>query len=137
MALHDPSLSDTPSLGRPDTLWDPGERQRLLSGTHHDPHALLGAHPGPGGGVVLRALRPYARGVSVLVDGRPSRLDDDGDGFFSALLPFDPADAAMPDYTLLVSYDGGESEVEDPYRFLPALGELDLHLIREGRHEEL
>ncbi|WP_443064817.1 1,4-alpha-glucan branching enzyme [Streptomyces sp. NBC_00576] len=137
MALHDPSLSDTPSLGRPDALWDPGEKQRLLSGTHHDPHALLGAHPGPGGGVVLRALRPYARGVSVLVDGRPSKLDDDGDGFFSAVLPFGPSGAAMPDYTLLVSYEGGESEVEDPYRFLPALGELDLHLIREGRHEEL
>ncbi len=25
----------------------------------------------------------------------------------------------------------------DPYRFLPALGELDLHLIGEGRHEQL
>ena len=136
MALHDPSLSDTPSLGRPDSLWDPGEKQRLLAGTHHDPHALLGAHPGPGG-VVVRALRPYARGVSVLVDGRRIRLDDDGDGFFSAVLPFDPSGAALPAYTLLVSYEGGESEVEDPYRFLPALGELDLHLIREGRHEEL
>ncbi|MGY1495452.1 1,4-alpha-glucan branching enzyme [Streptomyces sp. QTS52] len=137
MALHDPSLPDTPSLGRPDTLWDPGDRQRLLAGTHHDPHALLGAHPGPGGGVVLRALRPHARGVSALVDGRPNRLDDDGDGFFSAVLPFDPSSAAIPDYTLLVSYEDGESEVEDPYRFLPSLGELDLHLIREGRHEEL
>ncbi|MBW8738700.1 MAG: 1,4-alpha-glucan branching enzyme [Streptomyces turgidiscabies] len=136
MALHDPSLSDTPSLGRPDSLWDPGEKQRLLSGTHHDPHALLGAHPGPGG-VVVRALRPYARGVSVLVGGRRIRLDDDGDGFFSTVLPFDPAGAAVPDYTLLVSYEGGEPEVEDPYRFLPALGELDLHLVREGRHEEL
>jgi len=136
VALHDPSLSDTPSLGRPDSLWDPGEKQRLLSGTHHDPHALLGAHPGPGG-VVVRALRPYARGVSVLVGGRRIRLDDDGDGFFSTVLPFDPAGAAVPDYTLLVSYEGGEPEVEDPYRFLPALGELDLHLVREGRHEEL
>ena len=25
----------------------------------------------------------------------------------------------------------------DPYRFLPTLGELDLHLIAEGRHERL
>ncbi|MEU6231190.1 1,4-alpha-glucan branching enzyme [Streptomyces sp. NPDC047042] len=125
-----------PSLGRPDGLWEPGDRQRLLSGTHHDPHAVLGAHPGPGG-VVVRALRPYARGVSVLADGRPVRLDDDGDGFFSGVLPLRLTGTAMPDYTLLVSYEDGESEIEDPYRFLPALGELDLHLVREGRHEEL
>ncbi|WP_443045915.1 1,4-alpha-glucan branching enzyme [Streptomyces sp. GQFP] len=137
MALHDSALPDPSSLGRPDALWEPGERQRLLSGTHHDPHALLGAHPVPGGGVVFRALRPLARGVSVVVDGRVSALDDDGDGFFSALIPLDRPFAETPDYTLLVSYEGGESKAEDPYRFLPALGELDLQLIREGRHEEL
>ena len=28
-------------------------------------------------------------------------------------------------------------EVDDPYRFLPTLGEVDLHLLNEGRHEEL
>ena len=27
--------------------------------------------------------------------------------------------------------------VDDPYRFLPTLGEMDLHLINEGRHELL
>ena len=27
--------------------------------------------------------------------------------------------------------------VDDPYRFLPTLGEIDLHLIGEGRHEQL
>ena len=26
---------------------------------------------------------------------------------------------------------------DDPYRFLPTVGELDLHLVGEGRHEEL
>ncbi|MDX2545805.1 1,4-alpha-glucan branching enzyme [Streptomyces sp. WI04-05B] len=135
--MHDPSLPDTPSLGRPDALWDPEDRRRLLAGTHHDPHSVLGAHPLPVGGVVFRALRPCARGVSVLVDGRPNRLDDDGDGFFSAVLPFDPSSTALPAHTLLVSYEDGASEVEDPYRFLPSLGERDLRLIREGRHEEL
>lgn len=43
----------------------------------------------------------------------------------------------VPDYTLLVTYDDNEIEVHDPYRFLPSLGDLDLHLIGEGRHEEL
>ncbi|MPY45331.1 1,4-alpha-glucan branching enzyme [Streptomyces phyllanthi] len=104
----------------------------MLSGAHHDPHALLGAHPGPGG-VTFRALRPYALGVSVVADGRTTPLDDEGDGLFSVVLPLD----AVPEYTLLVSYEGGRYEVQDPYRFLPALGELDLHLIGEGRHEQL
>jgi 1,4-alpha-glucan branching enzyme len=27
--------------------------------------------------------------------------------------------------------------VDDPYRFLPTLGEIDMHLIAEGRHETL
>ncbi|MFD3354728.1 1,4-alpha-glucan branching enzyme [Streptomyces fradiae] len=110
------------------------DRARLLAGEHHDPHGLLGAHPVPGG-VAFRALRPQARAVAVvLADGARHPLRDDGDGLFSGVLPL----PAVPDgYRLLVSYDGAELEVQDPYRFLPALGELDLHLIREGRHEEL
>ena len=42
------------------------------------------------------------------------------------------------DYRLEVAYGDGEHRtVDDPYRFLPTLGELDLHLIGEGRHEQL
>ncbi|MBA2811080.1 1,4-alpha-glucan branching enzyme [Streptomyces sp. KM273126] len=111
---------------------DEADRARLLSGSHHDPHALLGAHPGPDG-VTFRALRPFAHKVSVVVDGCHTPLDSEGDGLFSAVLPLD----TVPEYTLLVSYDDAEYEVHDPYRFLPALGEFDLHLIGEGRHEEL
>ena len=36
-----------------------------------------------------------------------------------------------------MTYDGITHEVDDPYRFLPTLGEVDLHLINEGRHEQL
>ncbi|MFJ3222453.1 1,4-alpha-glucan branching enzyme [Streptomyces sp. NPDC086783] len=121
----------TPGV-RPAEAMDATDRARLLSGAHHDPHALLGAHPVPGG-VRFRVLRPYARTVAVRVDGERTELRDEGDGLFSGVLPLD----AVPAYTLLVAYDGDESEVADPYRFLPALGELDLHLIAEGRHEEL
>ncbi len=31
----------------------------------------------------------------------------------------------------------GTLTIDDPYRFLPTIGELDLHLLGEGRHEEL
>ncbi|MFH8447956.1 1,4-alpha-glucan branching enzyme [Streptomyces fungicidicus] len=112
---------------------DPADRGRLLAGAHHDPHALLGAHPVPGG-IAFRALRPFAREVSVLVGGERTPLVSEGDGLFSGVLPLD----AIPAYTLAVAYGDDEAaETHDPYRFLPALGEFDLHLIAEGRHEEL
>ncbi|WP_405850066.1 1,4-alpha-glucan branching enzyme [Streptomyces niveus] len=113
------------------------DRHRLLHGSHHDPHGVLGAHPGKGG-VVFRALRPYAKAVTVVGEGLRAQLHDDGDGFFSGVLPW----RQVPQYTLVVRYgatDGEVDEVEaqDPYRFLPTLGDLDLHLIGEGRHEKL
>ncbi|WP_326596452.1 1,4-alpha-glucan branching enzyme [Streptomyces sp. NBC_01803] len=107
------------------------DRDRLLAGAHHDPHALLGAHAVPAG-TLVRALRPLARSVRV----RGTELAPEGDGLFAAVLPLSRADLGA--YRLEVGYDGGTVvEAEDPYRFLPALGELDLHLIGEGRHERL
>jgi 1,4-alpha-glucan branching enzyme len=111
------------------------DRERLLSGTHHDPHGVLGAHLVEGG-TVIRALRPHARSVTVVAEGLRAELHDDGDGFFSGRLPL-AAERGVPAYRLLVGYEGGTHETEDAYRFLPALGDLDLHLIGEGRHEEL
>ncbi|MEU0751155.1 1,4-alpha-glucan branching enzyme, partial [Streptomyces albogriseolus] len=111
---------------------DAGDRERLLHGTHHAPHSVLGAHPVPGG-VAFRAFRPYARAVTVESGGVTVALHDDGDGFFSGLLPL----REVPAYRLRVAYEGTELETEDAYRFLPTLGELDLHLLGEGRHEQL
>src|SRR5665648_193641 len=47
--------------------------------------------------------------------------------------------ALMPlDYRLEVAYpDGKRFEIVDPYSFLPTIGDLDLHLAGEGRHEQL
>ncbi|MGW7282754.1 1,4-alpha-glucan branching enzyme [Streptomyces sp. NPDC054844] len=139
MALRDTSLPEpsgpvppTPGACGTAPPLDPTDRGRLLAGAHHDPHALLGAHPVPGG-IAFRALRPFAREVSVVVDGERHGLVSEEDGLFSGVLPL----AEIPAYTLVVTYEEGEQETHDPYRFLPALGELDLHLIGEGRHEQL
>jgi len=117
------------------------ELDRIVSGTHHDPHSVLGAHPAPGGGMTVRALRPLATSVIVLLpDGRRFPAGHVHQGIFAADLP---DDKDVPDYRLSVTYpngDGGpdaEYVTDDPYRHLPTLGEMDLHLIREGRHEEL
>lgn len=137
-----PAPSATPADVRPAPALDAGERWRLLDGSHHDPHALLGAHP-VADGVLVRALRPYAQAVAVVTgDGTRAALRDEGDGLFAGVLPLpevsDAAEAAeVKAHRLLVTYDGQEQEVHDPYRFLPTLGEFDLHLIGEGRHEQL
>ena len=46
-------------------------------------------------------------------------------------------DRTVPDYRVEVDYGEGAITVDDPYRFLPTLGEMDLHLVNEGRHELL
>ena len=104
---------------------------RLVSGTHHDPHGVLGPHPHDGG-VTVRTLRPWATTVRVAVGDERFDLQHEEYGVWVGVLPR----PEVPDYRLEVEYDG-PSRVDDPYRFLPTLGEIDLHLIGEGRHEEL
>ncbi len=109
---------------------------RLVGGAHRDPHAVLGGHL-MDGRVVVRALRPGAEAVEVvLVPGgerhRLARVWDEG--VFAGVLE---GLTEVPDYRLDVTYDGTVVPADDPYRFLPTLGEVDQHLIREGRHERL
>ena len=98
-----------------------------------DPHAFLGAHQA-NGGVVVRAYRPEAQAVRVQPGAVEAELKDPA-GLWEALLP----KATLPlDYELEVEYpDGNTYTLDDPYSFLPTLGELDLHLVAEGRHEQL
>src|SRR6476620_4621612 len=110
---------------------------RLLAGEHHDPHSILGAHE-YGDHTVVRAYRPHAVQVVALVGGERYVFQHIEAGLFAVALPF----TNLADYRLEISYDtGGESphvqNVADAYRFLPTLGEVDLHLFAEGRHERL
>ncbi|MGO9956857.1 MAG: 1,4-alpha-glucan branching protein GlgB [Solirubrobacteraceae bacterium] len=103
---------------------------------HPEPHSILGAHP-YNGGVVVRALRPAAKKVSIKLDkGKSVAMKEiHPAGIFEGEIE----GAKLPiHYQLRVDYGaGGKYTLEDPYAFLPTLGELDVHLIGEGRHEEL
>ncbi len=109
------------------------ELERLVGGAHFDPHSILGAHP-IGGQLVIRTLRPHAQVVTVVVgDQRIETQQIHPSGVFQAVLEGEQ----VRDYRLEVAYGDVSFVVDDPYRFLPTLGEVDLHLIGEGRHERL
>jgi 1,4-alpha-glucan branching enzyme len=111
---------------------NPSELHRLVAGAHHDPHSLLGVHPDRAGTAVARAYRPGAKSVTLLAGETRHVLDEVGDGLFVAQLPEPPGA-----YLFEVDYGGDPVLIDDPYRWLPTLGELDLHLLGEGRHERL
>ena len=110
------------------------EIDALIAGSHHDPHSVLGGHPGPDG-VTIRALRPLAEAVEVVLPGGGrAPMTHVHQGVFSVTVP----GTAVPDYRIAVTYPGLPEVIgDDAYRHLPTLGEVDLHLIAEGRHEEL
>ncbi|MGH3540624.1 MAG: GlgB N-terminal domain-containing protein, partial [Pseudonocardiaceae bacterium] len=62
------------------------ELRRLLSGEHHDPHSVLGAHAQPDG-TAVRVLRPHADEVTVLADGAEYPLEHSAGGLFHGLMP--------------------------------------------------
>lgn len=126
---------------------DPEVLAAVAEGRHHDPHSVLGVHLHPdGAGVTYRALRPFARTVTAVraADGSRVELEHEHDGVFVGAGPLTAAGpGAVGEYRLEVAYPGAEGEADaveawdDPYRHLPTLGDLDLYLIGEGRHERL
>jgi 1,4-alpha-glucan branching enzyme len=114
-----------------------GELAALLAIEHKDPHSILGAHPTPAG-VVVRAYRPDAGAVTVIEDagGKRHALARVHDaGLFEGLIP---GRKEVFGYRLEVEYpDGLTVRDRDPYAYLPTLGELDVYLASEGRHEQL
>lgn len=106
--------------------------ERFSSGTHHDPHSILGLHR-EGDRTVLRALHPGASEITALINGERHPMER-----VNATAVFE-ADVDPITERYLFEIKAGELTVtiEDPYRFLPVLGELDLHLFGEGRHHAL
>jgi 1,4-alpha-glucan branching enzyme len=110
------------------------ELEQLVRGEHGSPHSILGPHPYDGD-VTVRVLKPLAKRVTVRHgDGTSYELAHEQEGIWVGVLPGED----VPDYRVEVTYDDGHPHtVDDPYRFLPTLGEMDLHLVNEGRHELL
>jgi 1,4-alpha-glucan branching enzyme len=108
------------------------ELDRVIDGWHHDPHSVLGAHSNETS-TTFTILRPYADSVSLVIDEDIIPMVHQLRGAWAITIE----QPGLTEYTLQVDYGQGVIGSDDPYRFLPTIGELDLHLISAGRHEDL
>ncbi|PYI37908.1 1,4-alpha-glucan branching enzyme [Arthrobacter psychrolactophilus] len=113
-----------------------GVLARISEGSYYAPHSVLGAHLDSDGKVTVRALRHLAESVQLVTAQGVIPMTHEYGGIWVAVIPAQEADH-VPDYRLDVRYADGVHRTDDPYRYLPTVGELDMHLIAEGRHETL
>ena len=113
----------------------PEEVRALVSLRHPDPHQLLGAHL-TSGGLVIRAFRPDAKEIQVTILKRAHNMQRTHDaGLFEISIP---GLSVVPTYRFrILGHDDQRITTRDPYSFLPTIGDVDLHLFGEGRHEEI
>ena len=107
----------------------------IRTASHGDPFSVLGVHADDRGWLWLRAFLPGAAQVDLVGAASTAVLSPmeqrHADGFFECAFPV----GAASDYRLKVRWaDGNESVLDDPYRFPPVLGEMDVWLMGEGSH---
>jgi 1,4-alpha-glucan branching enzyme len=110
----------------------------IVEARHGDPFAVLGPHD-VAGGCAVRAFIPDVDAVqAIAAEGDPAgcvvlatleRVHPAG--FWSGLM------RQRAPYRLRVRRGDETTVRDDPYRFGPVLGELDIYLLAEGRHREL
>jgi 1,4-alpha-glucan branching enzyme len=115
----------------------------VVEGRCGAPFAILGPHPakleGDTAGVSVRAFVPEARALTLVVKKSRTQMRRLHDaGFFEATIAsVDPHPAYAFEIDLAHGREAGEPVLvtrHDPYAFGPILGELDLHLLNEGKH---
>jgi len=110
------------------------EIEQIRHARHGDPFSVLGAHADAHGQRWLRCFRPGARAVLAVEagSGQPLSLLTQlhPDGVFEGMLG-----RAAGRYQLQFTWADGSTELQDdPYRFPPVLGEMDVWLLAEGTH---
>ena len=111
----------------------PADLAAVVEGRHADPFAVLGRHHRGSYDTVV-CFQPGASGVT-LIDADGATLSEMSrihlDGVFAGRLE-------APEYRLRVAWDDGNTtDTHDPYSFGSSFGEVDLHLLGEGKLERL
>ena len=104
----------------------------VASGSYYSPYSVLGAHLSEAG-VTVRTMARLADAVDIITPTGAYAATHERGGIWVAVLP----GKEIPPYRLSVTYGDNTTVRDDPYRYLPTLGEMDTYLISEGRHENL
>src|SRR6266851_1337058 len=110
--------------------------EALVRGDHGDPFGLLGPHFVDSVGLVIRSFQPTALRVLVIDAGGAEVAELErrhSAGFFAGVVGAD----TQITYRLRLELPGQQVDIDDPYRFPPILGDLDMHLFAEGNHQRL
>jgi 1,4-alpha-glucan branching enzyme len=132
-------MKERAATAAPET-WRPADAAvaALAAGQHGDPFAVLGMHASPDGTLLVRVFWPGADSVTVLdrATGKEAAVLEKlhPEGFFAGPVP--RRRGAFP-YRLKLTAGDVTWEAEDPYRFPPVLGALDVHLMAEGSHRRI
>ncbi|MBW3095002.1 1,4-alpha-glucan branching protein GlgB [Bifidobacterium sp. 64T4] len=121
-----------------------GDLDQVSNAAFYNPHAILGGHLAEGENAeytTIRVLRPFAKTVTIVTQAGEYAATHEFNGVFVAVIPSsvnEDGGYSVPDYRVKVEYDGVPATVQDdPYRYLPTVGEMDMYLFGEGRHERL
>ena len=123
------------------TTASPDAVNRIIHTDHHDPFSVLGSHIAEvngAPGVAVRAFLPDAKQVSVLHVQTAAlyemfRIAEEG--FYEVFLP-EYSDVFS--YQLkIITQEGIENLIFDPYSFLPTLTDFDLYLFNSGDHHRI
>lgn len=110
--------------------------EAIVTGRHPDPFSVLGMHRSGGGErLTVRAFAPHAQAVWLTeADGAvvEEMTNTHPDGLFVATPDREPFA-----YRLKMKAAKHTWTEDDPYRFPLVLGELDVHLMAEGKHHRL
>src|SRR6266566_6207202 len=109
------------------------EAYAIVEGRHSDPFHYLGLHT-EGDKSVVRAFLPEASKVEAIGEhGETAPLKRIHDsGLFAGALP-----NGSKRYQLRARFGNNVVDLDDPYRFPPVLGDVDLYLLGEGTHQRL
>ena len=117
---------------------------RITTNSYHDPFQYLGVHQHPQDDElrIFRTLQPHAEQVFLLVDDKTVEMhDSQKKGIFECSVPIRELiyqELEPYDYRYRITYRSGViREINDPYRFLPLLGDEDIYLFNAGTNYSL
>ena len=123
--------------------WRPDDAavDAIVAGRHGDPFSVLGMHQAEDGTVSVRVFWPGAGDGATCSTQRPGSRSRRWSRFIPTASSPGRSHGAARSRFPIASTSGTAAtnawQAEDAYRFPPILGELDIHLMREGTHRRL